>query len=779
MMHSSVLVASIFFASLGLMQSTSCLADSGADGFETPEQLEQLKLQYKEISQAWRAHEVHYQETLGQKSFLDRFEDSSESEYAKYFATFDQLSAKRALLLKKIRQSGLFIISQTPEYFNDVLLEVKLVPRRLAGLAFKRVRAFRAHLGSGAAGWFALLKEVLLLVGVFLIPIFAIFLFKKFSRRIEEWRMELLKKRDSTNYKIAGWIQALNPYFPWLTFLIVVRLVRRSLDNTMTQDISVVLPLVEYYIFYRVFLLLARGLVERIRKQGRVRIEGFSEKADKTIRQIGLFFFIAFSVLYISEYSADQGIVYGIVKSVIQVFGLIVCCLAAAKWRDFIVSVGEKSLADVIQPYTVAICRRKFLGLFWCFPTLIVLGVASVLRSIWRMLSRWEVSKRFIARLYRKKIESTGQNKLPLIEQEVPEDYQKLFTTLEGSEKPYELMVPANASAYKRVREELDGWIEGTEEEHSIAIIGEKGIGKSTFLDRIEEQYGEVDVVRMSVPAKTTSPEALRDFLKEALGIEKESSLARSLVDISKNGTKKKLILVDEAHNLFLSKIGGFSGLQEFINLVNLKTENIFWVSVFNEYAWAYIRGVYGKAQYFRTEVYLKNWNDDEIGELIRNRHGRSPYQLSFEKILGMSAESMDEEEEAQAENQFYRLLWEQADGNPRVALQLWKKCLSLKGALSQNLVVGLPERKSSEKVRSLTDDSWFVLASIARHDNLSRQEIADVTSLTVPVVSHALKICLESEIVYKAKGRYQFDFNYQLDLVRQLRMKNYIYGLT
>jgi len=316
------------------------------------------------------------------------------------------------------------------------------------------------------------------------------------------------------------------------------------------------------------------------------------------------------------------------------------------------------------------------------------------------------------------------------------------------------------------------------EEDQSLAIYGEKGIGKTTLLDRIEKQFTEQKTIRISIPTKIWQKEELNSFFAKELGLEETESLKKSILEFNKKQTGKTLILIDDAQNLFLGKYGGFEAFREFVTLVNLKTDKLFWCSSFNEYSWSYIKGVMGSAQYLRTEVFLGGWTDDAIRELILTKHKQSDYKLSYDQIIMASRSSTNQSEAvSEAEEQFFRLLWEQSNGNPRVALFLWVNCLIPKG--SNTLKVSLPERPKPEKLSFLDDNAWFVLAAIAKHENLTRNEAAATTSLEWAQVAHAIKICLEKGLLHRnEENRYRLHFQYQYDLIKQLRAKNFIYGI-
>jgi hypothetical protein len=298
------------------------------------------------------------------------------------------------------------------------------------------------------------------------------------------------------------------------------------------------------------------------------------------------------------------------------------------------------------------------------------------------------------------------------------------------------------------------------------------------MLDRVERHYQDLKVIRITIPPKVTTLDGLKDILMRNLALCGDGSLSRELLLFDKTCEKKTLILVDSAHNLFISKIGGFEAYRAFLEIINLQTENLFWIASFNEYAYSYLQGVMGFAQYFREEIILGSWSHAAIEQLVLNRHDRTGFRLSFRKISPYAAHFRRADiVGSRVEDQFFGILWEQSNGNPRVAMHLWITSLVLKKNLL--LEVGLPARALSGRMISLADNICFVLAAILRHGNLTKGEASIVCSLPKPTVSNALKLCLDGGFVHKGlKGRYSIDFAAHSEIITFLKTRNFVHGL-
>ena len=124
---------------------------------------------------------------------------------------------------------------------------------------------------------------------------------------------------------------------------------------------------------------------------------------------------------------------------------------------------------------------------------------------------------------------------------------------------------------------------------------------------------------------------------------------------------------------------------------------------------------------------------------------------------------------------QFFRLLWGQARGNPRSALMYWVAAIS--SAEEDTIIVEFPEFMSSDLVSSMSDEALFLLAAIARHDNLTHEELRGITGIADLIIKTCLKeeddkkliwFDTESRVRISSKAQYLIDYF--------LKGKNFLY---
>lgn len=704
-----------------------------------------------------------------------RKRDAFEDQISHYLKSIEDVSELRASLLGLIDMGLLLEVSGT-EFLNDILREIIAVPVRFLGFVQRRLMNILNDFDRGLSGLWSLFQKGFILLLLLLIPYGVRHLTKRIDQFLNEYRKQLIMSRHQSRkaYRSSLLYLRLIPYTPWVTYLIAVASIAYMVQDTVYQDIIIALPLFSYFFLYKIFRLAIYDLVSLI--QSMILEDQINTKTlvNSTSKIVGRFYLISFSVLHLTESTVDQGLIYGQISALMFILGLLTCAWAAYGWKSLIIPLCGKTFPEKMAAKVQELCSGRF-SIFFCLPVFFLILIVLILDYLWDWLSEWEIVKKYFAKLYRRKIESRS-NGASSSNDQLPEDYKQIFSYDYKLNESF--VVPSNQEKIELIFKEIEGWLTEKEEDQSIIIYGDKGIGKTIILDKIESKFSDLEIIRSVVPTKISDKDALSNYLSNALGQEKNDNLIRMIMEFDKSNDNKKMILIDDAHNLFLGKVGGFEALKTMISLVNLNSENIFWVLTFNSYSWFYLKGVLSGNNYFRTEVGLERWSDESIRQLILSRHESSSYKLSYDQIMANQGVSKSGLAKEYAEEQFFRLLWEQANGNPRVALYLWVGCLKL--SFGKYLRVGLPESPKLQKLNQLDDTSWFVLSTVVSHENLTRKEIADSINISMGEVSHAIKSAVENKLLHKGKNnRYRIGFMYQQDLVRQLKIKNFIYGIN
>jgi hypothetical protein len=334
------------------------------------------------------------------------------------------------------------------------------------------------------------------------------------------------------------------------------------------------------------------------------------------------------------------------------------------------------------------------------------------------------------------------------------------------------LVEPENALPAE-IESILSAWSDNSSLDHSLALYGEKGSGKSSLLDMVEMRFKKCAVRRIDIPPKLVTREAVLEFFGKQLGVDLSQG-DESLLKADE-GKEDAVLLIDNAQNLFLGELGGFEGYRAFAELMNSGTEHLFWCATFNLRSWHYLRAVFGGMPLFRRAIEIGDFSENDIMHLIVSRHQRTDAHLAYDDIIRATQSEGDIGGEHQVEKQFFRLLWGQSDGNPRAALMLWMASLTPLG--DSRMKVGLPKYPKVVINEKWGDDALFVYAAIMRHENLTQDEVAAVTNLPENIVNIALGTGYDNHLLdCGPDDRYRITAIAQTPLSRLLLGKNFIY---
>ncbi|MCG8673152.1 MAG: AAA family ATPase [Pseudomonadales bacterium] len=322
------------------------------------------------------------------------------------------------------------------------------------------------------------------------------------------------------------------------------------------------------------------------------------------------------------------------------------------------------------------------------------------------------------------------------------------------------------------ITQRVEEWLEGKYEENDLALVGDNGVGKSTLLKQFLDSWDKSKQAYIKIPSKTTRGDEVFRLVCDALQLENIEDIAQFVVQ--QQEMEPTIIVIDEAHHLFLSDVGGFEAYKMLQSLISAKLDNIFWMIAINRQSWIYLNDVFSRTYQFSATIELSRWNQQDIRELILRRHRASRRQLSYDELL-LASTSHSETANRAAEARCFSLLWDQSSGIPSVALAIWIN--ASRNPSKGKIEMGIPERPTSSVMLNLSDDHLFVYAALVTHESLNTQQAQAVTHLSEAIVRRALKLGLDQGfVVRKSHGRYIINPLWQLQLFQLLRRKNFLH---
>ncbi|MFH1728014.1 MAG: AAA family ATPase [Pseudomonadota bacterium] len=661
------------------------------------------------------------------------------------------------------------------DYVNDLIREIRIVPNRYIALFLSKYLEIKNLVSSGFDGIIKIVFQLVLLLSILLIPFGIYYSAKIGTTFLDSMRSNIIRSRNITKFSsfLALWIQRINVYLPWIIILIGLSFIKNIIKTTAFAGIETFLPYFCFYVYYRVLKLFLATTISKIsidsNKKTYITI---NKEIKKTTHFLGIIFLIYVSILYTAESIIGKALIYNIVNNIMFFIGYFVISFAFVPWRDEISFHLLKFVPDKTKNIIEKTIKSKLFILF-AFLYLLIIFAYYVFQRTAEKMGEFDFSKKISAKLFRRKLETAAKNIHSDINKTLPEDYISIFKTYESLADNF--LVSIKNDLTDKIESQIENWINDKSEEDSIALYGEKGSGKSTLLRSVKNKYSKLNIVYAEITEKLTTKNQVLSYFEDLLSIPLKKEGVAELVRTDTE-RKKTLIIIDNAHNLFLSKRKGFDGFHTFIDLINAQTQNIFWLAAFNNYSWFYLVSVFGKNRYFRLALKMPPWSETELKTMVMTRHQNTNYSLKYDPILYATGKASSFNQNNLIEEKFFRLLWEQSDGIPRAAINIWLS--SLKPSYGKIIQVGLPKETNKNIFSILADEIFFVYAAIIRHENISTYQIIETTDMPEGTVRYALKYGIENGFLTKTdKGVYRINSEWSKDLCKLLEWKNLIYG--
>jgi hypothetical protein len=461
---------------------------------------------------------------------------------------------------------------------------------------------------------------------------------------------------------------------------------------------------------------------------------------------------------------------------------IIVVYMVLSTWKDDIAAVFER-LAKERLPRAVEFVNQhkdRFYGVLVIALASVYVAARELAKFMRSQAKDTEWSKKLSNFVFRKRIELQQRER----EEEalgrtgerlgLPEEYVALFEAEPVDREDFRVRrrapVEEAVEAVEQWREDL---LQG-----SLAISGEQGIGRTSLVNQIvreiEREYPKFEVRRNELTDKLKDRQRVFDWITDLFDLgdvfESREELVNALRELP-----PRIIVIDDCQHLFVREIGGFEGLDSFLEIVSMTDEIHFWMLTFNKFAWNYINRVHPRQHYFGTVHELDTWSEEEIKELIERRNLLSERKISFTDLIVTEDQGEDDFYEViKTSNGYFRLLREFSKGNPRVALRYWRR--SIKIDQEGTVQVSLFRKPSMRPIEQLEDEYLFVLAAIAQHGALDAAELAEITNSQFAFCEMALNYFDERDVVDMVGRRAVISPLYFRQVVNKLVASNFLW---
>lgn len=376
----------------------------------------------------------------------------------------------------------------------------------------------------------------------------------------------------------------------------------------------------------------------------------------------------------------------------------------------------------------------------------------------------------------RASVEKTITEKLPFI-------YRKLFK-IEPLETTNFLI--GRSEQYAVIRRAYERW--KSTGESNLAIIGEVGSGKTSVINCADKTVlKDETIIRVNLDHTVTEEPEICRIISRSVDLPVLENFAD--MQAALNSGPPRIILVEDAENLYLRTVGGTSGLKDLLIMVSETYKNVLWIFTFRKYAWNYLDRTLRISSYFYYDVETRSLSKSDIRKVIMTRHDISGYKLSFEVSEGLKKQKAyrkartEEERQSAAADRYFDKLLDISQGNIMLAMFYW--LTSIERYESNVVFVGDLSELDFRFISQLPMDQIYTLAAMVQHSNLSIREHAQIFHNTPKQSMLAIEALETFGLVVKSNrffGMHAPDEYYSInpviyvETVKILRSKNVLY---
>ncbi|HTN84825.1 MAG TPA: hypothetical protein VL242_14090, partial [Sorangium sp.] len=556
-----------------------------------------------------------------------------------------------------------------------------------------------------------------------------------------------------------------------LLFLAALVGVHAALGPTAARARGIELgySLLLWYALYRLALAAARHLVaSREASPG----AAVGAKLLRSLQTVARYALAVQLLLALAEGVAGRGYLHHTVGRAAWLGAIPLALVLMRRWRDDICEAYLRVRVNDAGPLAEAVraTRRRWYGFFVAIVAFVALALAALSRTARRFLLGFESSHRVLAFLFRRRIE---RRKGAVVAADAPSALpEELLACL--PEQPIE--DPARGLDHYPGLDRFEGLLatwRDSAQGGSLLLVGGAGSGKTSWLRAAEHKAGEIPCQRIALGQRLLTEGDVVAVLGAALDAPRGAREGAGALAAWLRSQPRRLFVVDDLEHLFLRGLDTWGAWEAFLEIVEHSTPRMFWLCALAEHPYRYLVFARGGAVVFRTIVQLAPWPEPKLGELLGGRVRASGFALSFDDLL-LDEDAADQQAYASAtERDYNRLIWDYAQGSPRVALHYWLRSLSPAG--DRRLRVQLFRGPSGDDLEELGELERFVLASVVWHDSLTTEEASISLGFPRLPCENALSRLVDLGVIDDLGGRHRVTTRWQSAVTTFLLRKHLI----
>lgn len=559
-------------------------------------------------------------------------------------------------------------------------------------------------------------------------------------------------------------------------------------------EMAVIYALVLTWAWYRLtFVALHHYLRSAVRLRAVELTAATSERILWSLQQFGRYAFAVVAARVFTDHTVGDGFLLTVVERFAWLGAIPIAVRVIQRWRPSIIATylhnfPTGQLADRVRASSGE--RKGTAVALFAFGYVAVRGITLYLRDV---AMRFDQTRRALAFLFRKRLERHAERLV-----RPPEDLDVLPPSLreafDGGPAPVDQAL-ADVPELEAIQALITRWRNGGPG-HSVIVVGEHGIGLTTWLNLLAARQAQVDPATASEADAGVTPAAARQaramlvrqghfdrrrtstadmcrLLSQVAGVESCSEPV-SLIEALCSGPRR-LVLLDDCERGLLRSMDGLDGWRTLCQVIVNTTPHVFWVCACTRSMWRFARAVNRDRDIFSRRVELVQWSERRIEALITTRMAQAGYTAIYDDLVIDELEgAVPEAEGLRVAQRYQRLLWGYADGNPRDACHFWLRSLVPEG--EGKVRVRLFRSPNADELEQLGQLSRFVLALVVQHGDLTAEEAARALGEPVRDCRASLAFLVARGYLHSDGRLFQVDHHWHRTVLTYLRRKHLAY---
>ncbi|NGY05766.1 ATP-binding protein [Solimonas terrae] len=691
--------------------------------------------------------------------------------------TLGTLQARRVALLPMLsdaqRAEATGFTSNGLERLTSEIAHLRLMARWYPVQRLHRVRSFTSLLhnvfAAGRVG-VGLATLIVLLVGLSWVRRNS----RPWLRRAQNWLSAQEVQPRTLMLRVDRLMQMLIAIAHELVVLLGVYLIFDQLlrDAAGAPELATIRKLAYAYAWYALALAFIHRVLLTAVSRYRAVDPLLSEKIRKSLRLVAQLVLFVYAYLIIAQVLLGRGALYGIARDVAAVGAFLVAWRLIHDWRT-----------EVTQAYLrlsptgrLAEHVRKSQGhRYGLAVTVAAFGFVAA-RGVWiwarDLALGFRQTRKALAYLFRRQLERQSRHQPAAPDPGLlPADLQAALSEDPATDDlriDRYTQLPEIATIGERLREGGPGAM--------IALSGERGAGKTTWLLALQEKLGDTLPCHIATPAsRMTDADDIRRFLCGLFGLDDGTAPDELIAAVL--AAPPQVVMIDLAQNLMLRAVGGLAGYELFIRIAQKTLPRVLWVVAFAKPPFEYLQRTRPGREVYDRVVRMTPWTEREIAALITARMAYAGYTADYDQLLingvtlapARGSAINDGTATERIADRYHRLVWDYSDGNPRLALHFFR--LSLTHSGERTVTVRLFPMPPAHALDGTLTRTRLVLACLFHHENLTAAEAAQSLRFPLDECAHALDLLHRQGFLSReADARYRVTSHWNRAVLRFLQ---------